>query len=107
MDHSVSSKEGHSMETTNAGFESGLSLSVPSISELPAFIPLNDGSDLSSIENESEAGERESDFGLDETDSALGSTVGDGFHLGSSSKRTTSWSKFKKFSRSFFACSSS
>ena len=104
------------METTNAGFESGLEgfhgdlnlpLSVPNISELPAFIPLNDGSDLSSIENESEAGEHESDFGLDETDSALGSTVGDGFHLGSSSKRKTSWSKFKKFSRSFFACSSS
>ena len=76
MDHSVSSKEGylgHSMETTNAGFESGLEgfhgdlnlpLSVPNISELPAFIPLNDGSDLSSIENESEAGERESDFGF-------------------------------------------
>lgn len=119
MDHSVSSNEGylrHSMETTNAGFESdlegfrgdlNLSLSVPNDSELPAFIPLNDGSDLSSLENDLEAGEREYRLVLCETDSALGSAVGDGFHLGSTSNRTTSWSKFKKFSRSFFACSSS
>ncbi|KAK9992225.1 hypothetical protein SO802_027210 [Lithocarpus litseifolius] len=79
-----------------------LSLSVPNDSELPALIPLNDGSDL--------AGERvpllvsnitnESDFGLGERDSTLGSTVGDGFHLGSFS-RITSWSEFKELCLSF------
>ena len=96
------------METTNAGFESGLEGFHGDLNlSFRAFLPLNNGSGLSSLENDTEAGERESDFGLGETDSALGSTVGDGFHLGSSSKRTTSWSKFKKCSRSFFACSSS